>query len=82
MLKDYMYNGKETFHIRKVSTNETSHCLSKEDAEKKMAENEKKLDTLQQKLYADKKEGLIVVFSWKRWYHRSCFAMPFSTWCV
>ena len=62
MLKDYMYNGKETFHIRKVSTNETSHCLSKEDAEKKMAENEKKLDTLQQKLYADKKEGLIVVF--------------------
>ena len=55
MLKDYMYNGKETFHIHKVSTNETSHCLSKEDAEKKMAENEKKLDTLQQKLYADKK---------------------------
>ena len=49
MLKDYMYNGKETFHIHKVSTNETSHCLSKEDAEKKMAENEKKLDTLQQK---------------------------------
>ena len=50
MLKDYMYNGKEIFHIRKASTNETSHCLSKEDAEKKMAENEKKLDTLQQKL--------------------------------
>lgn len=62
MLKDYMFNGKETFHIRKASTNETSHCLSKEDAEKKMAENEKKLDTLQQKLYADKKEGLIVAF--------------------
>ena len=62
MVKDYMFNGKETFHIRKASTNETSHCLSKEDAEKKMAENEKKLDTLQQKLYADKKEGLIVAF--------------------
>ena len=62
MLKDYMYNGSKTFHIQKASTDETTHCSSKEDAEKKMAENEKKLDELQQKLYADKKEGLIVVF--------------------
>jgi len=46
MLKDYMYNGSKTFHIQKASTDETTHCSSKEDAEKKMAENEKKLDEL------------------------------------
>lgn len=62
MFKHYMYNGKEKFHIKKSSTNETSLCNSKRDAEKKLEKNEKKLDELQQKLYAEKKEGLIVVF--------------------
>ncbi len=62
MFKHYMYNGKEKFHIKKSSTHETSLCKSKEDALKKMVKNEKKLDELQQKLYAEKKEGLIVVF--------------------
>ena len=61
MFKDYLYNGKDKFKISKVSTNETSLCKDKEDALEKMEKNEKKLDELQQKLYAEKKEGLIIV---------------------
>ncbi len=62
MFKHYAYNGKEKFHIHKVSTNETNLCKTKKDAEKEIIKNEKKLDELQQKLYAEKKEGLIIVF--------------------
>ena len=61
MFKDYLYNGKDKFKISKVSTNETSLCKDKEDALEKMEKNEKKLAELQQKLYAEKKEGLIIV---------------------
>lgn len=62
MFKHYLYNGKEKFHINKVSTNETKLCKTKKDAEKEIIKNEVKLDELQQKLYAEKKEGLIIVF--------------------
>jgi PPK2 family polyphosphate:nucleotide phosphotransferase len=62
MFKHYLYNGKEKLHISKVSTNETSLCKDKKEALEKMKKNEVKLDELQQKLYAEKKEGLIVVF--------------------
>lgn len=62
MFDHYKYDGSEKFSIKKVSTHEKSLCKKRADAEKKMAENEKELDLLQQKLYAEKKEGLIVLF--------------------
>ncbi len=62
MFKHYLYNGEEKFHIDKVSTNETKLCKTKKDAKKEIIKNEVNLDELQQKLYAEKKEGLIIVF--------------------
>jgi PPK2 family polyphosphate:nucleotide phosphotransferase len=62
MLEKYRYNGTDPFRIKKASTNETSLCDDKKTAKEKMKENAEKLDELQQKLYAEKKEGLIIVF--------------------
>lgn len=59
---DYIYDGTRHFDIAKVSRDETKLCKDKNEAAAKMAENEKKLDELQQKLYAEKKEGLIIIF--------------------
>ena len=62
MLSRYLYDGSRPFVINDVSTDETSLCDDKKAAKKKMEENGEKMDALQQKLYADKKEGLIVLF--------------------
>lgn len=62
MLKKYRYDGTEPFRIKKASTDETSLCDDKKIAKEKMKQNEEELDELQQKLYAEKKEGLIVLF--------------------
>lgn len=62
MLKKYRYDGTEPFRIKKASTDETSLCDDKKIAKEKMEQNEEELDELQQKLYAEKKEGLIVLF--------------------
>ena len=62
MFSKYCYDGKKRFNISKVSTKETSLCSDKKEAKEKMTENEALLDELQQKLYAEKKEGLIIVF--------------------
>ena len=62
MLGKYRYDGTEPFRIKKASTDETSLCDDKKIAKEKMEQNEEELDELQQKLYAEKKEGLIVLF--------------------
>ena len=62
MLGKYRYDGTEPFRIKKTSTDETSLCDDKKIAKEKMKQNEEELDELQQKLYAEKKEGLIVLF--------------------
>lgn len=58
----YCYDGSQPFHISKVSTDETSLCVDRSDAEARMADNNAMIDELQQKLYADKKEGVIFLF--------------------
>ena len=62
MLKDYIYDGSRKFDLSKVSTNETSLESDQKKAEKKMKKNFKKINKLQEKLYADKKEGVIFLF--------------------
>lgn len=62
MFSKYRYDGKKTFHINKASTDETSLCEDKKEAKERMKKNEEELDALQQKLYAEKKEGLVIVF--------------------
>ncbi len=60
--KKYCYDGSHEFKISKCSTDETSLSADRKDAEAKMAENNKLIDELQEKLYAEKKEGVIFLF--------------------
>ena len=58
----YCYDGTRPFQISKVSTDETSLCIDRSDAESRMADNNAQIDELQAKLYAEKKEGVIFLF--------------------
>ena len=60
--KKYLYDGSQPFKTSKCSTDETSLCTGREDAEARMAENNGRIDELQAKLYAEKKEGVIFLF--------------------
>lgn len=62
LLEQYCYDGSRELKISRVSTNETSLCVSKEVALQRMAQNNARMDELQQKLYAAKKEGVIFLF--------------------
>ena len=61
-LDKYCYDGSKKFKIDKVSRKETSLCKDKKEAIKRMNENLEQIVTLQQKLYADKTEGVIFLF--------------------
>ncbi len=60
--KKYCFDGSHPFKISQCSTDETSLCTDRRDAESKMAENNALIDELQAKLYAEKKEGVIFLF--------------------
>ena len=60
--KKYRYDGTEKFKIAKSSTDETSLCSDRKEAEVKLQKNNEKIDQLQEKLYAEKKEGVIFLF--------------------
>ncbi|MBR6405087.1 MAG: polyphosphate kinase 2 family protein [Lachnospiraceae bacterium] len=60
--KKYCYDGSHSFEISKSSTDETSLCVDRKDAEAKMQKNNELIDELQEKLYAEKKEGVIFLF--------------------
>ena len=61
-LSQYRYDGTHAFSISDASTEETSLCPDKNKAREKMNDNLAEIDALQQKLYADKKEGVIFLF--------------------
>lgn len=62
MFDKYRYDGSAKFEIGKVSTDETSLVKDKEEAAARLEKNNEKIDALQQKLYAEKKEGVIFLF--------------------
>ena len=62
MLKEYRYDGSKALKLSKVSTNETSLESDRKKAEAKMEKNFEKIMELQSRLYAEKKEGLIILF--------------------
>lgn len=61
-LEQYCYDGSRYFSIREASTKETSLCSDKAEALEQMEKNNAKMDELQAKLYAAKKEGVIFLF--------------------
>ena len=60
--KKYVFDGSKKFSIKKSSTDETSLCKDRKDAEERMRKNGEEIDKLQEKLYAEKKEGVIFLF--------------------
>lgn len=62
MFSKYRYDGSRKLDLSQVLTDETSLCENREMAERQMKKNNKKIDKLQQKLYADKREGVIFLF--------------------
>ncbi|MCH4222585.1 MAG: hypothetical protein LKF79_08495 [Solobacterium sp.] len=62
MFDHYRYDGSRKFSIDHSETNETSLVKDRKESEEKMAENNKLIDELQDRLYADKKEGVIFLF--------------------
>ena len=62
MISKYRYDGSQKLDLKKVSTDETSLCEDRAKAEEKIEKNNKKIDKLHQKLFAEKKEGVIFLF--------------------
>ena len=62
MFKYYRYDGREKFDIHDTPTDETGLVKDKEEAQYLLEQNNIKIDLLQQKLYADKREGVIFLF--------------------
>ncbi|MBR2768814.1 MAG: hypothetical protein IKD68_07765, partial [Solobacterium sp.] len=62
MFKEYRYDGSKKFRIDKEKTDDVSLCKDQDEALKRILKNVKKIDNLQQKLFAEKKEGVIFLF--------------------
>ena len=62
MFNHYVYDGTKKFDITKASTSDKKLCANREEAAARMQANNVEIDSLQSKLYADKKEGLIILF--------------------
>lgn len=60
--KKYVFDGSKKFTIAKSLTDETSLCKDRKDAEAKLQKNCEEIDKLQERLYAEKKEGVIFLF--------------------
>lgn len=61
-IKDFMYDGKGKFEIADQPTDNRRYDIDKKDAAQKTQNLLSKIGELQDKLYAEAKEGLIIVF--------------------
>lgn len=61
-MKKYRYDGGKRFSLKDFDCGDKGGYSSEEDAEKLFKKNLAKIEELQQKLYAEKKEGVIFVF--------------------
>ncbi len=61
-MKKYLVNKPKSFKLKDYKTDERSCCEDRETAVRKMEKNAAEIYALQQKLYAEKKEGLIILF--------------------
>ncbi|MGI6737266.1 MAG: PPK2 family polyphosphate kinase [Anaerovoracaceae bacterium] len=62
MLSRYRYDGTKKLDLAATATNDRSLCHDREAAELQLAQNNVRIDELQQKLYAEKREGVIFLF--------------------
>lgn len=61
MLEKYTFDGKKTLELKEIPTNAKEDGVEKAEIKKKMKKNLETMQSLQEKLYADSKEGIIVV---------------------
>lgn len=61
-MKKYLVNKPKHFKLKDYKTDDLSYCEDRETAVRKMEKNAEEIYALQQKLYAEKKEGLIILF--------------------
>lgn len=61
LLKKYCFDGKQKLDLDKLPTDSRKDSVDREKILKRTAENQKSMQELQDKLYADGKEGLIIV---------------------
>ena len=61
-IKKYCYNGEKKFRLKDFSTNDTAEFASKEEAEQLLAVNQQLMAELQDRLYAENKEAILIIF--------------------
>ena len=59
--KKYLFDGSKKLNLEKISTDSKSDKVKKDEIIKKTCENQEKISVLQEKLYADGKEGIVLV---------------------
>lgn len=60
-LEKYCFDGSKKLHLAKLPTNSRQDRVDKEEIIKKTLKNQEKIFALQDKLYADGREGLIII---------------------
>ena len=61
-INQYKYTKKNSFKIDRVATKEKGEFTCKEEAVDEFVRNLKEINLLQQRLYAERKEGIVFVF--------------------
>ncbi|MGB7594323.1 MAG: polyphosphate kinase 2 family protein [Erysipelotrichaceae bacterium] len=61
-LKDFMFDGSKKFKIEEFDTNQSGEFKNREEAESTHAERILELQGLQERLYAENKEGVLIIF--------------------
>lgn len=61
-IKDYCCDGKKTFSPQHFDTSDTADFASKEEASERLAANIDRMAALQDRLYAENKEAVLIIF--------------------
>ena len=61
-IKKYRYNGEKKFHLEDYNTSDSAEFLSKEEAQAQLNENQEQMAQLQDRLYAENKEAVLIIF--------------------
>ena len=61
-IKKYCYRGEKKFQLKNYKTSDSGEFSSKEEAEAQLAINQEKMAELQDRLYAENKEALLIIF--------------------
>ena len=60
-LKKYCIDGEKKLKLNKIPTDSKSDKVDKEEIQKKTVKNQEKIALLQERLYAEGREGLIII---------------------